>query len=438
MIHTTRLYLFGAFICLPLFNACVPQSHNDTADKIGFSAFGAERNFPRSQSPVLSLKDIPERVRNNHPQLIAARKAIDVARGKLSQSGRYENPELEISTSKGIPSSTGEIELSFSQRFPVTNKLTLQKRVHKDAVVIAQAEVKIIEHQLGAQAQMLAVEILGMERKHALFERQKKAYQSIVDWITETAKRGEISKIEANVPQMEIQAIELKQKRLNSQKQILIQQLKGLVGMPASRPLTVKGILPHLGLPSTPLNLKKHPLYIAKQSIIAQSKSRVLLEKANRYEDPELRFTGALSREEDAPEGLETEGAIGIGLSIPLPLYDKNEGNINAAKAQVRTHMLELNALVASIKNQAAEHQLAMRNWLKQNEEITIKMLPFAEKNTAQLEKAYQQGQGNYLSFLQARKQTIELEKQLLENTIEFHRAKVRYFNSIGQLQSTF
>ena len=138
----------------------------------------------------------------------------------------------------------------------------------------------------------------------------------MVAWITETAKRGEISKLEANVPQLEIKTIELKQKQLISQKQLLTQQLKGLIGISASRPLTVKGSLPQTTIPSTALNLHRHPLYIAKQQMIAQSKSNVLLEKAKRYEDPELKFTGSLGREEDAPEGLETEGTIGIGLSL--------------------------------------------------------------------------------------------------------------------------
>ena len=438
MTSTTKFYLLGGLVCLPLINACVPQPRIQITDKTDLPTFEVKRSYTRNQSSVLSVKSIPERVRNNHPQLIAARKAIEVAEGKLSQSGRLANTELEISATKGIPSSTGEIELGFSQRFPVTNKLSLEKRVHKDAVKIAQAEVRIIEHQLGAQAQLIAVEILGKDREYALLEKQTKAYQSVVDWITETAKRGEISKLEANVPQLEIKTIELKQKQLVNQKQLLTQQLKGLVGMPASRPLTVKGSLPQATIPNTTLNLQKHPLYIAKQQVIAQSKSNVLLEKAKRYEDPELKFTGSLGREEDAPDGLETEGTIGIGLSIPLPLYDKNEGNIKAATAQVETDMLELNTLSASIKNQAAEHKLAMQNWLKQNTEIKKTLLPFAKKNTEELEKAYQQGQGDYLSFLQARKQTIELEKQLLENTMEYHRARVRYFNSIGQLQPTF
>jgi outer membrane protein TolC len=425
-------------VCLPLFNACVPQPRIQITDETDLSIFEVERSYAHNQNSILNVKNIPARVRNNHPQLIAARKAIDVSKGKLSQSGRLENPELEISTSKDIPSSTGEIELDFSQRFPVTNKLSLEKRVHKDAIKIAQTEVRIIEYQLGAQAQLLALEILGKDREHALLEKQKNAYQSVVDWIFETAKRGEISELEANVPQLEIKTIELKQKQLLSQKQLLTQQLKGLVGMPANRPLVVQGSLPQSTIPSRSLNLQKHPLYIAKKQVIAQSKSNVLLEKAKRYEDPELKFTGSLEREEDVPEGLETEGSIGIGLSIPLPLYDKNEGNIKAATAQVETDILELNALSASIKNQAAEHKLAMQNWLKQNAEIKTSLLPFAKKNTEQLEKAYQQGQGDYLSFLQASKQTIELEQQLLENSMEFHRARVRYFNAIGHLQSTF
>ena len=83
--------------------------------------------------------------------------------------------------------------------------------MHRNAVLVAYAEVEIIELKLSSQAQILATEILGKDHKHSLLEKQKKAYQSVVDWITRAAERGEISKFEANVPQMEVQAITLKQ-----------------------------------------------------------------------------------------------------------------------------------------------------------------------------------------------------------------------------------
>ena len=439
MISNIRLFLPTGLLCLLLTNACVPRPSISITDKTHLPEFKEKLSFAKNQSSTLSLRGIPQRVKNNNPQLAAARKTIEMAKGKLSQSGRLENPELSIGSNLGIPVQTGgEIELSFGQRFPVTNKLSLEKRVHRDSVFIAQSEVEINELQLTAKAQMLAVELLGKERQIALLDKQKKAYQSVVDWITETAKRGEISKLQANVPRIEIRAIDLKQKQLLNQKQLITHQLKGLIGMPVGSSLSITGSLPDVSLPSSSLNLKKHPSYIARQHMVAQSKSSLLLAKANRYEDPEIQFTGSIIREEDEPVGLETEGTIGIGLSIPLPLYDKNEGNIQSATARAEKEILELHALSASLKNEAAKHRLSMKSWLKQNEEIKKRVLPLARQNAKQLKNAYQQGQGDYLTFLQASKQTIELEKQLLENTIEFHRAKVLYFHAIGQPQSTF
>ena len=439
MTYKTTLYLYGGLLCLPIFNACVPAPRIQITDELDLPSFEVKSEINRGNlNRTLYLRNIPERVRGNHPQLIAARKAIDVAEGKLSQSGRLQNPELEIATSSILPTTEGEIGVSFSQRFPYTNKLSLEKRVHRNAVLVAYAEVEIIELKLSSQAQILATEILGKDHKHSLLEKQKKAYQSVVDWITRAAERGEISKFEANVPQMEVQAITLKQQQLLSQKALLIQQLKGLVGMPSNRDLSVIGSLSKGTSLGQPLNLEKHPLYRAKKLLVSQSKSNILLEKANRYEDPELIFSGAIGREEDAPNGIETEGSIGVGLSIPLPLYNKNEGNIKAATAQAETHILELQALEASIKNQAAEHKLSIQSWVKQYQEIEKTMLPLARKNTQQLENAYQSGQGDYLSFLQAKKQTIELEKQLSEARLEIQRARVKYYNAIGRPQSAF
>ena len=81
MTSTTKFYLLGGLVCLPLINACVPQPRIQITDKTDLPTFEVKRSYPRNQSSVLSVKNIPERVRNNHPQLIAARKAIEIAEG---------------------------------------------------------------------------------------------------------------------------------------------------------------------------------------------------------------------------------------------------------------------------------------------------------------------------------------------------------------------
>ena len=184
------------------------------------------------------------------------------------------------------------------------------------------------------------------------------------------------------------------------------------------------------------LSLSNRPEYRAKLLQIEQSKQQVALQKANRYQDIEGRAFTSIGREEDAPEGFETEGEIGFGVSIPLQFYNKNEGNIQTAQARSMRISSEKSALALAIQQEAAIERAEMKSWLSQSKNLTSTLIPMAAKNAEQFDTAYRNGQAPFTSVLQARSQQLTLQSQNIDHLEAFHKARVRYFAAIGRTQS--
>jgi hypothetical protein len=78
---------------------------------------------------VVTLSGVGDRVRAQNPDLAAARLRIREALGRMNQSGRLANPELEAGFDHDPRMQERKFEVGFSQRFPITGRLDLEKQV---------------------------------------------------------------------------------------------------------------------------------------------------------------------------------------------------------------------------------------------------------------------------------------------------------------------
>ena len=76
---------------------------------------------------TLSLERVPYYVLAHNKALAAARLRIDEARGRLRQSGRLNNPELELEFTRHTVGPEGSLGIALMQRFPLTARLRHEK-----------------------------------------------------------------------------------------------------------------------------------------------------------------------------------------------------------------------------------------------------------------------------------------------------------------------
>ncbi len=397
---------------------------------VGIVACGTGR-LTAEPGTVVTLASVGDRVRAQNPDLKAARFAIEEAVGRLRQSGRLENPQLESGLAYNTSSSDRGLELGISQIFPVTNRLRLEKNLGSTAVQSAQAELREVTNQLVGDARAALVRVLAVRKRKELLADQADLSNQLADFIAEVAKKGEASSLEAGQARLEASRFVTQSRQLAATEQQAVGELKPLLGMAPGETLHVSGSLPSLHMPEGADEVERPALEVARLAVIA-AEQETAIERAKRYGDVEAGVFAGVERSTDLPESAEKEGIVAIRFKIPLPFWDKNEGNIDAAEAKAKRRRQEVTALNQGIRLEAESARAEMLEWAKLAKEIELTLAPQAAEQTDLAEQAWRNGQGDLLTVLRSREQRLELAAARLDALQNFQLARVRYQAALG------
>jgi cobalt-zinc-cadmium efflux system outer membrane protein len=391
--------------------------------------------FPLHAEPavVVSLASVGNRIRAQNPDLAAARLRIDEAVGRANQSGRLANPELETGVEHNPAFREGKFEIGFTQRFPLTGRLQLEKDVSLTEIKSAEAEVREVERQLTGQAREAVVKILANRQRRALLSEQSGVSRGFAEFLSEIAAKGEGSPLDAGQAKLEAASLAMETRQLDAGEAVLVGGLKSLLGMRPGESLNVGGDLPDPVLPATDADPSRRPdLQAAKLAALAASQG-IALEQARRYEDVEGGLFAGVERAEDAPDGYDNEAIIGLRFKIPLPLWNKNEGAIQEAQAKQQRREMEAVALGRNIRLEAESALSEMREWAKMIAEINETLLPLADEQASLAETTFRNGQGEIQSVLRSREKRLQLAAARLDALREFHLARVRHETALAK-----
>ena len=177
---------------------------------------------------TLPLHGVATRVRTHHPMLKAARLAIAEAQGRQTGSGRLANPVAGIDwrTESRVEPSSGLFSLE--QSFPLTRRLSLEKKHSAQLVEAAQFEVRDVERRLIADAQEHVVRLLTLTQQKTLRQEQTELAKKLAEFAEGRAKAGELSPLDAKQVRLDAQRLQIESRLLEAQRVSLLGQLKPL------------------------------------------------------------------------------------------------------------------------------------------------------------------------------------------------------------------
>jgi cobalt-zinc-cadmium efflux system outer membrane protein len=382
----------------------------------------------------LSLSGIAARVRIHHPMLKAARMAVEEARGRQLGSGRLSNPTLESSFQNESRVSPRALVFGIDQSFPITKRLSLEKQLTSQLVTAAELEVRDAERRLIAEAREHAVRVLALDQQRALRQQQTTLAKKLSDFAKSRADKGELSPLDAAQAQVDAQRLILEGKKLETERVSLLGRLKPMLGIGTKDSLTISGGLPALVLPGiTPWQQRAD--YQLAQTKITAAQTDTALAHSKRVQDVSAGFFAAREGQDQAAGNRENTGFVGFRVSIPLPFWNRNQGEIAEKKAAAERQRLEAEALGTQIASEADTARREMQANADLARETRDKLLPLVIEQTSKLEKAYESGQTDLLTVLRARDQRLQLEAAALDAVRDFHLARIRYEAATGAIK---
>jgi len=272
-----------------------------------------------------------------------------------------------------------------------------------------------------------------LDAQRGLLDEQKGIAEELVESIGDAATRGEASSLDTGQAKIEVMRIQTEARGLGAQRASLLGELKQFIGVGTNVDVRVGGKLSDPVLPAGSVDVSKRSDYLAMRHAVDGAERRVVLEQSKRLEDLEVGLVAGWERSEDAPDGFENEGIIGVRMTLPLPFWNKNEGGIAEAEASARRRLLEAVALEQDIRNQSATALAEMREWLGIINEISSEALPAIAEQAVTAEKAYRSGQLDLQNYLRVREQQLALQVSRLRALENFHLARVRYEAARGE-----
>ena len=205
-----------------------------------------------------------------------------------------------------------------------------------------------------------------------------------------------------------------------------------------SEALEVRGFLRYEGPQPPPLEAlvaiarDSRPDFAAFRLGIEAATSNVRLQLANRFSDAYLLYQ-PYTFQNNAPFGRESGVSWALGITMPLPLYNRNQGNIERARinvVQTRTQLELLDRrLVTEIGQAIGEYQVS-RRIVRGMRENVVPGLKRAKEDRFEL---YREGEDAKIVYLNAQRKYNDAVKNYLDSAARHRRSALDLNTVVGQ-----
>ncbi len=402
-----------------------------------FPEVGAEENLQTVTSePTLRLEDLEQRALQNNPTLAQAEAAIRIAEGRRIQAGLYPNPVMGYrggQLSLRAPSKTSEHMFFLEQSIITAGKLRKGRNIFAQEKAQAQAEAEAQKLRVLSTVRLLYYEALGAQQLIELHGQLVKIAREAVDISEQLFNVGQADQPDVLEAQIEAQRAELGFKIAENDRERIWQQLAAVVGDPSLKPTRLVGNLeeeiPMLNQEEILAALLRESPEIKKaQARVEQA--RADLERAQAEPTPDLLVRGAFGYNFEPLEALggptRLEGAIEIGVRVPL--FNRNQGNIAAARAEIDRAEQEVKRLELALRANLASAFTRYLNALSMVQRYQKDILPPAQK-------AYELYLTRFREMAAAYPQVLIAQRTLFQVRVEYVGALVDLWQNVIQLR---
>lgn len=362
-------------------------------------------------------------VSENH-DLRAARAQIDSAIGRLVQAGLWPNPRLQLSNETGVPfasDGTYSTSVAFAQDFPIAGRLARAEDVARVDVARALAELNDAERKLLGDVAATYYAIAAIDEKLKTRDELIEIETSLVSASSARYRAGEVSALDVNAVKLDLDRLQQDRALLEADRITKLKVLASLLGSPPDVPLEANARLPDpKTLPPidelTRVALARRPDLRLLMLGADRARAEQALAESSAWED----WTVSVGVKQDrlfvlgAPSQ-PADKALMVTLSIPFPVFNRNQGTRASAAADEVTAREQAEALRLRIGNDiAAEYAriVALASVVGQYREST---LPLGRKNVALARNAYRAGQLSMTDVVQATRQEIDLNNSYVD-----------------------
>ena len=376
---------------------------------------------------VLTLEDAVQRAGQHNPTLRAKEREHASTRANEITAGLRPNPTASYTAEQlGSAGVSPQHTVALSQTIETGGKRRRRIESARAATRVSEFELADVRRQVIAQVKKAFTDVLTAEAAVRLASENLQGLDEVERLNRLRVEKGEIAELELLRIQTQRFAFERDLADARQAVQVAKIALSTALGPGAvAREFDVAGDLPFRDLALDPQDLLQQSLerradVRAAEAGSAKARADINLARANAWWDvaPQLQY-----------QRIGPDNTFGVGLSIPLRVFDRNQGEIERTRAEVERadHLRD-----AAINQVRAEVETALASVLSEREKVRRlgdQYLPRAERVRATVEFAYRRGGLSVLDLLDA-------QRTYRETALEHVRALGNYWNAVYQLEA--
>jgi outer membrane protein, heavy metal efflux system len=399
---------------------------------------------------AVSVDGVVARALSDNPELRALRTDIDAARGRLRQAGLRPNPLLDLGGQQNVAGPDNNVTIGLTVPLDLNGRKAGRVGVAEREVEMKQAQVADRERRLVADVRTKAGEQLAARRNLGtttdLFEANRKAHSLV----RERASRGAAPPLEESLLLVEVNRLEAGLAILESRVEVLALQLKALAGMPPDDALVLTGDLEQLPVSLDRAEGLAHAL--AGRADLAMARAEAAMARARiRKEEAEGRWDASVNvgyqRQDSgfALNGLTDRGGtrpiqdvfhyLGGGVTITLPVRNRNQGNIAAAVAEAQGAERRRESVELMIRQEVAAAFTQLQAAQRSLEIYRRGVLDVARRNLDVVRRTYELGRTPLFEVIAEQRRFIDVEMGYTESLKQVYDAAVDVDRAVGKAE---
>jgi cobalt-zinc-cadmium efflux system outer membrane protein len=346
------------------------------------------------------------------PSFLADREERAIARGELRQARVFApNPQIELETpGAATDGGFGQYEVALSQEIEWGGQRGLRIDAAESGVRRGEQLVRDAARLTVLEASQAYYAALAAGRRLRVAEEIFASNERLLAAVRTQVREGEISVLEGNLAEIEVARARARVLGARREATSAELALKRAIGIGPDATIRLAEELPEAPDPAALRRdslvqraLERRPDLAARSAAVSELETTARLARREAIPNLEIR---ALGEREEAPG----ESRFGVGVGLPFPLWNRNQGTVARVSAEAQQATWSRTAAELRIRTEVAD---AYQAYLAASEEAGIyerDVLEPAQENQQLLETAYREGKIDLPALLLLRNQLLDAE----------------------------
>jgi cobalt-zinc-cadmium efflux system outer membrane protein len=178
--------------------------------------------------------------------------------------------------------------------------------------------------------------------------------------------------------------------------------------------------------------LMNRPDLAAWRAGILRAEADVRLAVANRWQDLYL-LVQPYTFQNLQPYGVKSATSWSVGITVPMPIYNRNQGAIRRAELNVRQTQIELAALERQVIQEVRKADVEYRTTRDFVERSRKEQLPAAQRVLAAAERSYRAGATDVIALLSSLREFNDFLKSYIDLAVRHRRSMLDLNTAVGR-----